>query len=265
MKQVRPIFRAMLYCVLLIKVLGPAAALAQQPDVGRSDNVIDYAPETKILGANFSFQALLPTANSSSLSPDKAGEPGDAGAWMQSVTLEWDWNRVNTSVAYAFSAPTGQHAAGVANSIFSEYWTTSVTSGTTLYLNKDKGTSADVSTDWEVQGQKQRASGTPAVLGESFTMEWGVTQLLPLNRQMTKVLQFGVAGYDEWLNARNGGTFPGALSVWDGRFSMHAAGFQTNLILPEKNLLLSFKYEPAYLARAPAPRRIVIFGISWTW
>ena len=207
----------------------------------------------------------MPEANSSSLSPEKSGEPGDAGAWMQSVTLEWDWNRANTSVAYAFSAPTGQHAADVANSIFSEYWTTTVTSGTTLYLNKDKGISADLSTDWEIQGQKQRASGTPAVLGESFTMDWGVTQLLPLNRQMTKVLQFGVAGYDEWLNAKNGGAFPGALSVRDGRFSMHAAGFQTNLILPEKNLLLSFKYEPAYLARAPAPRRIIVFGVSWTW
>ncbi len=265
MKPIHSIFHAALYCLVLIKVLAPVAALAQQPDLWTSENVIDYAPDEKILGAKFAFQALLPEANSSSPSPEKAGEPADGGAWMQSMTLQWDWNRASTSVAYVFSASSGQHAGGVTNSIFSEFWTNSVTSGTTLNLIKDKGISADLSTDWEVQGQKQRASGTPAVLGESFTMEWGVTQLLPLNRQMTKALQFGFAGYDEWLNAKNGGAFPGALSVRDGRFSMHAAGFQTNLILPENNLLLSFKYEPSYLARAPAPRRIVVFGISWTW
>jgi hypothetical protein len=46
-------------------------------------------------------------------------------------------------------------------------------------------------------------------------------------------------------------------------YSVHAIGFQTNFILPEKNLNFFVKHEPEYLAKAHPQGRTVVFGDSW--
>ena len=265
MKHLYSIDQAVLHCLVLIKMLGPSVALAQQPDLSAMNDVVYYAPDAKFLGARFSFQALLPSANTS-LTPSEAGfQFNGADRWMQSLTLEWDGSRANSWVAYTSTAPTGQHAPVVANNIFSEYWTSSVTNGSSVYLTKKKTTAASLTTDWEIRGQEQHAKGTPATLGQSFTMEWGVAHVHPLDYQKTRLLAWGVAGYDEWLLSGNCALLPGGRPARGAPVSMHALGLQTSFILPAKNLSFSFKYEPEYLAHPPAERRMIMFGALWTW
>jgi hypothetical protein len=50
--------------------------------------------------------------------------------------------------------------------------------------------------------------GTTAnvTLGQAFTDEWGVGQVLPLNKKLTKLLQLGVIGYDQWQVTADSGT-----------------------------------------------------------
>jgi len=269
MKHRRSIFHAVLYCLALIELLGPAAALAQHADLSAMDDVIDYVPKAKILGGKLAFQALLPVTNSSFTPSEVRFNPDGTGyvdTWVQRLTLEWDWSRANSWVAYALTAPTGRYAAGVANNIGSGYWSNSIASGTTVYLMKNNGITANLTTDWEIQRQEQGAKGTTGTLGRSFTMEWGVTQVLPLNKRMTMLLEFGVAGYDKWLVLNNGAPLPTGLSAGGMPvYSVHATGFQTNFIVPAKNVGFSFKYEPEYLAHAHARGRTIVFGSSWTW
>ena len=120
--------------------------------------------------------------------------------------------------------------------------TNSITSGTTFYLTKDHANVASLSTDWEVLGAGQHVKGTSGTHGQSLTMEWGSTHVLALDQQSKKLLEFGVAGYDERVVSGNGVPLASSLSSSGMPFSIHAMGFQSNFILPEKNVSLSFKY-----------------------
>ncbi len=94
-------------------------------------------------------------------------------------------------------------------------------------------------------------------------MEWGSTHVLALDQQSKKLLEFGVAGYDERVVSGNGVPLASSLSSSGMPFSIHAMGFQSNFILPEKNVSLSFKYEPEY--RSPTKGSIITFSALWTW
>lgn len=79
--------------------------------------------------------------------------------------------------------------------------------GTTVYITKNKGTSANLFTDWEVHGPRQGTNSTSKTPGQAFTDEWGLGQVLPLKKDFSQLLQLGVIGYDQWQVTANGGTF----------------------------------------------------------
>jgi hypothetical protein len=129
-------------------------------------------------------------------------------------------------------------------------------------------------TDWEAHGQKKVAS-TPSgqfsniTPGQAFTMEWGLGQFLPLDKQMSKLLEFGIVGYDQWQVSANGGTYlvagkPVAASRFP-YYSVQAVGFQSNFILPPQHLAIVAKYYYEYSAKARPQGRTVAIGIAWTW
>jgi hypothetical protein len=76
----------------------------------------------------------------------------------------------------AFFAPTGRYTLGASDNVGSGYWGNDLISGTTAYLTKNKGTSANLLIDWEHHGTKRGTNETP---GQTFTMEWGLGQALP--------------------------------------------------------------------------------------
>ena len=233
------------------------------------ESMIYYVPKFKILGGNFAIMSILPAANGSLTAPTfgfTGGGYGYADTWVQPVTLGWHKKRVDNWVAYGFTAPTGRYNAGATNNIGSGYWGQNIVTGTTVYLKKNRGTSASLLTDWEIHGQKKGSMMTP---GQAFTMEWGLGQILPLDKQFKKLLQVGIIGYDQWQVTSNGGTIGGAtISVPASilpLYSVHAAGFQTNFIMPAKNVSLYFKYEPEYLAKAHTRGRTIAFGAGYTF
>jgi hypothetical protein len=74
-----------------------------------------------------------------------------------------------------------------------------ITSGTTLYITKNKATTPNLSTDWEIHGQKSGTNvgpGTAMTPGRGFTIEWGLGQILPLKKDFSRLLQLGIIGYD---------------------------------------------------------------------
>jgi hypothetical protein len=244
------------------------------------ENIFFYVPKQKFLGGYFMPYVALNYANGelvanitgTSLSTGGGGS-GFADMYVQPLNLGWHLKRADVNAGYAFSAPTGRYTAGASDNVGSGYWGNNITSGTTYYITKDKGTTANLATDWEVHGQRQTASTPRGQFsekppGQAFTDEWGVGQVLPLKKDFSRLLQLGLVGYDQWQVSSNGGTVIVAGIPVNAStipyYSVHGIGFQSNLILPAKDLAAFIKYYDEYRALARPQGRTIVFGFSWT-
>jgi hypothetical protein len=252
------------------------------------ENIFYYVPAHKILGGYFmpyiavnyasgSVVAALPPLG---LVPGgtgislNAGGSGLADTFVEPVNIGWHIKkRVDFNVGYAFTAPTGRYTAGASDNVGSGYWGNDITSGTTFYITKNHGTTANLATAWETHGQKTVASLVSGQLskitpGQAFTQEWGIGQVLPVKKDMSQLAQLGLVGYDQWQVSNNGGyyTVAGTPVAAFGvpYYSVHAIGFQANYILPAKAVVLFFKYYDEYSAKARPEGRTIVFGGSWT-
>ncbi len=228
-----------------------------------NENLFYYVPKHKFLGAYFFPYIVIPIANGSlvadivgtNLSANGGGE-GLADIYVQPLNLGWHLKHVDFAVGYGFTAPTGRFTPGASTNVGSGYWGNDITTNATVYLTKNKATTANLATIWEIHGQKDGTNITP---GQAFSDEWGFGQILPLKKDFSRLLQLGVIGYDQWQVTGNSGT----TSVFP-YYSSHAVGLQTTFILPAKSLSAFFKYENEFTAKARPEGRLFVFGFSWT-
>ena len=237
------------------------------------ENIFYYVPKHKFLGGyfmpyialNYASGELVADFTGTNLNAAGGGS-GFADMYVQPLNLGWHLKRTDLNVGYAFVAPTGRFTQGASNNVGSGYWGNDITSGTTFYITKNKGTSANLATAWEIHGQKNGTNITP---GETFTMEWGLGQVLPLKKDMSMLLQLGFVGYDQWQVSHSSGTLTvGGVPIPERLipfYSVHALGVQSNFILPAKDLVGFFKYYDEYRALARPQGRTFVFGFSWTW
>lgn len=237
------------------------------------ENIYYYVPNTKFLGGNLGFSIIVPTLANGSLTLENLGITGStwglADTWVQPFTLGWHLKRADIQIGDAFMTPTGRYSPGAKNNIGSGYFGNHLITGTTVYLTKNKGTSANLFTDWEAHGQRQGTNNTYKTPGQALTDEWGLGQILPLKKDFSKLLQLGVIGYDQWQVTTNGGTavLPGGTLVPAKvlpYYSVHAVGGQATFIMPAKNLSLWFKYEHEYESFSHTLGTTIVFGGSWT-
>jgi hypothetical protein len=253
---------------------GNKVPLTGSYDLWAVANIFFYVPNLKFLGAKVSFMVAPTFANGSvtlgSLNfPNvslEAGGVGLADTWVQPLTLGWSLKRADVLVGYAFMAPTGRYHAGASDNVGSGYWGHNLVTGTTVYLTKNKGTTADLFTDWEFNhSSKTTGQGTTITPGKTFTMEWGLGQVLPLKKDFSMLLQLGAIGYDQWQVSDNGGLLsPNIPANVLPYYSVHAIGFQSNFILPVKALNFFFKFEDEYKALTRPQGRTIVFGGSYT-
>ena len=235
------------------------------------ENFYYYVPNTRFLGGNLGFMMIIPTIANGSLTLAQVNVSGStyglADSWFQPFTLGWHLKRADIQIGDAFMVPTGRYTPGALNNIGSGYFGNHVIMGTTVYLTKNKGTSANIFADWEVHGQKQITNGHVYKRpGQAFTDEWGVGQVLPLSKDLSKLFQLGVIGYDQWQLTNDTMTGPQGTSVTTPApyYSVHAVGGQANFIMPAKNFALFFKYEHEYKSYAHTLGNTIVFGGSWT-
>jgi len=245
------------------------------------ENIFYYVPNHKFLGGYFMPYIALSYANGELVANitgtslgSGGGGAGFADMFVQPLNLGWHFGkRVDFNAGYAFTAPTGSYRAGASNNVGSGYWGNNITSGTTLYITKNQGATANFATDWEIHGQKTVAS-VPAgqtskiTPGQAFTDEWGIGQVLPLKKDFSQLAQLGLVGYDQWQVSSNGGTYLVAGIPVDASkvpyYSVHGIGVQANYILPAKNLVAFFKSYDEYSAKARPEGRTIAFGFSYT-
>jgi hypothetical protein len=245
------------------------------------ENIFWYVPDHKFLGGyfvpyialNYASGELVANITGTNLNTGGGGS-GFADMYVQPFCMGWHFGkRVDFNAGYAFSAPTGEYSAGASDNVGSGYWGNNITSGTTLYITKNQGTTANFYTNWEIHGQKTVASlpaGQTSKItpGQAFTDEWGIGQVLPLKKDMSQLAQLGLVAYDQWQVSSNSGNYLVAgIPVAASRvpyYSVHAIGVQANYLLPAKNLVAFFKYYDEYSAKARPEGRTFAFGFSWT-
>ena len=242
------------------------------------ENNFTYVFTGKVFGGNYGISVLFPTLANASLDLSQAGISGAttmglADLWLQPFTVGWHLKRADLWVGDAFMVPTGRYTPGAPNNTGTGYFGNHLMTGTTVYLTKNKGTSANIFTDWEVHGPRQGTYNTSKTPGQAFTDEWGFGQILPLKKDMSVLLQVGVIGYDQWQITASSGTFAVAGPLGNVGFlpanrtpfySGHAVGGQLSLILPKKNLAFFFKYEDEYKAYSAPIGNTLVFGGAWT-
>ena len=259
---------------------GNAIPATSTYNVWAVENLFYFVPNTKFLGGNLGFDIMFPTPATGSLVADfqvptngssvnlSAGGSGLADFWVQPFTVGWHLKRLDIQIGDAFMIPTGRYSPGATNNVGSGYFGNHLQTGTTFYITKNKGTSANVFTDWEAHGNRQGTNGTYKSPGQAFTDEWGVGQVLPLKKDLSKLLQLGVVGYDQWQVTNNGGTVPvGGITVPASplpHYSVHAVGGQLNYILPAKHFSLFFKYYHEFSADSHTLGNSLVFGGVWT-
>jgi hypothetical protein len=215
--------------------------------------------------------ADLPTQNPGI--PDLSAAGGGSGmsdTFVEPFGLGWHLKRADFLVAEAIIAPTGRYNPGATNNVGTGYFGNHLIDGITYYITKNKGTSANIFTDWEVHGARQGTNSTQKTPGQAFTLEWGLGQVLPLKKNFSQLLQIGLIGYDQWQITANGGTVPigsTGLTIPASTlpyYSVHAIGGQGTYILPMKNLSFYFKAEHEYTAYSSFVGNTFVYGLAWT-
>jgi hypothetical protein len=190
-------------------------------------------------GAVFSTSATLPIANNSLTSDVNGalnGGGGFADSYYQPVILGWRKQRVAIRAIYGFLAPTGRFSAGANTNVGSGYWTSVVSSGQTIYLNSNKSTALSAFQMYEFHGAQQ---GTQVHPGQTFNLDYSLTQTFPLQRSLR--LQLGLVGYGQWQTTnKHGPTIAPQESA--AHYTVNGLGFAANAILPERKVSVGLKY-----------------------
>ncbi len=185
-------------------------------------NVFEWVTKKKILGTTYALVAALPFSNSSISSPTLgaiAGGGGFSDSYYQPVTLGWHFKRADIQVAYSFLAPTGRFTAGVSTNTGTGLWTNSPTAGETFYLTKNKRTLFSAYQLYEFHTTQE---GTNIHPGQTFNLDYSLMQILPLQKDMHTLVQFGLVGYGQWQTSNNSG--PGVDPANPGHYRVNALG-----------------------------------------
>jgi hypothetical protein len=261
---------------------GTAIPVTGDYDVWAVENAFYYVPDLKVLRGNLGMMLLL-TPASGSLAADiqtqnpgipnlsaVAGGSGLADLLIEPIGIGWHLKRADIQVTEAMMLPTGRYTPGATDNVGTGYFGNHLLAGETVYITKNKATSANLFTDWEVHGGRQGTNGTNKTPGQAFTMEWGLGQILPIKKNFSQLLQLGLVGYDQWQVTANGGTVPiGSTNLTIPAstlpyYSVHAIGGQGTYILPMKNLAFYVKGYHEYTAYSHFVGTTIVFGGTWT-
>jgi hypothetical protein len=187
----------------------------------------------------FSASATLPFANnslSSALNGAISGGGGFADSYYQPLILGWRSPGADIRAIYGFLAPTGRFVAGANDNVGNGYWTNVLASGQTIYITQNKRTAASA---FEMYEWHTTQEGTGIHPGDTFDLDYSVTQVLPVRSDM--LLQLGVVGYEQYQTTNKTG--PNVTPAEKGEYYVvHSLGFSTYVMLPPRKVNLGFKY-----------------------
>jgi hypothetical protein len=218
----------------------------------------------KLLGADYAMLISLPIANTSigaaldtftninlanqAASMGKQLSVSDSAfnlsdIYVQPLFLGWHGKHYDVSTGYGFYAPTGQYNKNDVANTGLGFWGHQFQLAGAYYPFANKGTALMLAGTYEIN---QKMQGKDFTQGGHFTLNWGLSQFLPITDNV--LLEVGPAGYSQWQVQNNQGT--DQPSFLNSPNQVHAAGGQIGLALPKANTKLTFHYFTEFNAQS---------------
>ncbi len=239
--------------------------------------VLTWVTDWKLLGARYG-SLVAPSVSNTSLgaSTEVEGERGTTpitsqfglgDLYVQPLWLGWRLEHGALSAGWGFYAPTGKYHTEQIDfgggpvrvpsleNIGLGFWTNQFQAAGLWFPFKHEATAVSVAGTYEVHSEKEDFHLTP---GNNFTLNWGVSQYLPLPWFEGKAAEIGVAGYDSWqVTSDQGSDAP------DGVLDqVHAAGFQLGIADPGPPWALNFHYLYEYQSEDRLQGHVVSLNAS---
>ncbi len=227
-------------------------------------NFFYYVTKHKILGANYGFGAELPIVNQPLVGPllTPLGKvPGGSGVgdvYFEPISLGWHLKHADFKLTYGFVAPTGRFTPGVADNAGSGYWGSQFQAAATFYFDKAKTWQVSIYNNYEIHSGKRSTSVTP---GDTENLEWGLGKTFHLKSDASRLLQFGVVGYNQWQTTSDGGPSfnPGF------HYQVHAIGPEVGFSMPTKKLSFLVRYLPEFGAVKRSEGHTLVGSVAYTF
>jgi hypothetical protein len=98
---------------------------------------------------------------------------------------------------------------------------------------------------YEIHHDKEDVDITP---GDRFSLDWGVSQYLPINEDGSVLAELGLIGYSQWqVENDSGSDVINALNVKD---EVHSIGVQLGVASVPRNASLVFRFLKEFEAKA---------------
>lgn len=179
--------------------------------------------DTKVLGADYGFEAIIPVIKTS-LDIKAAGiDDSDSGVgdvYVGPLVLGWhgaQWDAVAAAGMWLDTASTSGPAA-----VGKGYKSTMLTGGVTYYFDPAKSISGSALFRFERHGKKDNGVRP----GNQLSLEWGVGKNLG-------AYQLGVVGYSQWQLSEDSGA-----KAANGKSSRHALGAEVVYPVPGAGMFL---------------------------
>lgn len=205
-------------------------------------NLFMWVSDRKILGGTYAAFADLPIANTSltlvRFGALQAGS-GLGDSYYSPFTLGWQRSRADIQAGYGFVAPTGRFHQGASDNTGSGYWGHMLSTGQTMYLTASKGTAISAYELYEFHGTQKDTDVHP---GQTFDIDYSVTQMLPLKQDKSTLLQLGLVGYGQYQTTdQSGGEVIPAVAART-HYKVNALGVAAGVIVPERKVNVGVKY-----------------------
>ena len=169
--------------------------------------------------------------------------------FVQPLWLGWTKEHWDFALGYGFYAPVGDYdtetitlpvigplKVEAADNIGYGFWTHQIQGGLSWYPWADRRMAVVTALTYEIHGEKEDFDLTP---GQVLTLNWGISQYLPLKKDQTLLLEIGPAGYSSWQITDDTGSAAANPAVKD---EVHAVGGQIGLTHVPWNTTLNFHY-----------------------
>ncbi len=207
-----------------------------------------YGGYVSLMLSNTSVAASLSSATGSGRGVDDS-QFGLGDLFVQPLWLGWTKTHWDFAAGYGFYAPIGQYdtetvtlpvvgplTVEAADNIGLGFWTHQLQGAATWYPWTDRRMAVATALTYEYHGDKDDFDLEP---GQNLTLNWGVSQYLPLNSAHTFLLEVGPAGYSSWQITDDSGGSAAASGVKD---EVHAAGIQVGFVDAARTGTLNFRY-----------------------
>ncbi len=231
------------------------------------NNSVVYVPKLKLLHGNLEFSLDIVLANGEFAARDPLADGPSVSGTEIGLTntnfvpfnIGWSFKRVDLQTGYSVSAPTGRYVPGASDNVATGFWTNSWQAGATIYLSKGKATQLSVFNSY---GWNTTQQGTGIRPGQNDSVDYSLTQTIPLAKGDRWPLQFGFAGYGQWQTTKASGQSAEREALLYG---VDAAGFIVNISAPLKSLQLGTSALKEYHARNTFQGYTVIFNAGLTF